>query len=1035
MSHPIRRPRGRHATWTLVSLALLILAALLSAQYGDSLVAESGSGDEQPLTPIMQAFLADQMPAEKRPAMGTTPCIGGMAGPYPCSNVDLLAFIPLADFSAGAGNDSWGWTDPLDGKEYALMGLNNGTAFVDISDPVNPVYLGKLPTHTSNSSWRDIKVYANHAFVVSEAGGHGMQVFDLTQLRTVPNPPVTFSATAHYPGFGNAHNLVINEDSGFAYGVGTSTCSGGLHMVNIQNPTNPTNAGCFSSDGYTHDAQCVNYNGPDPDHQGKEICFNFNEDTLTIVDVTNKAAPVQLSRTPYAGSGYTHQGWVTDDHVYVLLDDELDESNFGHNTRTRVFDVTNLDAVQLVGFHDGRTPAIDHNMYIHEGYVYQANYRSGLSILDISDVANANLSEVGYFDIYPLNDNPNFNGAWSTYPYYSSGVVIISGIEQGLFIVEPALTPDFRLSTNDTNLAVCGNGLDSTLLEITPRNGYTGTVNLGTDGLPAGASPSFSANPVMPPATSTLTVTVSGTPAGSYPFSVVATDPSLTSTLALQLDVYDGAPAAPTLLAPPDGATGVSTSAELSWNAAANTSSYTVEVATDAGFSNIVFSSTTAGTSATVPGLNVLTQYFWRVRASNICGTGVNSAVWSFTTGELYCNSTPISIPSSGPGSPYPSNIAVAGSSSSVVDVNVHLVGLSHTWPDDIDILVVGPQGQNLIIMSDAGGSNDLVNVDLIFDDAAASQLPDSSQITAGTYKPTNYGAGDTFPAPAPAPSSATTLSTFNGTNPNGTWSLYVVDDTGGDSGNLAGGWCLEVGTTGAVNTPPTITTAGITTPIDEDDTATLSGTFTDPDAGDTFTLTVDWGDGSAPEVFNYPAGTTSFSESHQYLDDDPTGTPSDVLDVDLLLEDDAGGSDSDTVQVTVNNVDPVVNAGADISVLLGNPAAFNGSFTDVGTLDTHTIEWDFGDGATASGSLTPTHTYTATGSYVVTLTVTDDDTGVGSDSLTVTVVDEYRIYLPVIFLDGPAAAAPIPALVNLLLLPAMISLGGLWSWWRQRCE
>jgi hypothetical protein len=197
----------------------------------------------------------------------------------------------------------------------------------------------------------------------------------------------------------------------------------------------------------------------------------------------------------------------------------------------------------------------------------------------------------------------------------------------------------------------------------------------------------------------------------------------------------------------------------------------------------------------------------------------------------------------------------------------------------------------------------------------------------------------------------------------------------------------------------------------------------------------VDWGDGSAPEVFNYPAGTTSFSESHQYLDDDPTGTPSDVLDVDLLLEDDAGGSDSDTVQVTVNNVDPVVNAGADISVLLGNPAAFNGSFTDVGTLDSHTIEWDFGDGATASGSLTPTHTYTATGSYVVTLTVTDDDTGVGSDSLTVTVVDEYTIYLPVIFLDGPAAAAPIPALVNLLLLPAMISLGGLWSWWRQRCE
>ncbi|PVE32344.1 regulator, partial [Enterococcus faecalis] len=107
----------------------------------------------------------------------------------------------------------------------------------------------------------------------------------------------------------------------------------------IQNPASPTNAGCFSSDGYTHDAHCVVYTGPDVQHQGKEICFNSNEDTVTIVDVTNKALPVQLSRTGYAGSGYTHQGWVDESQTYYLQDDELDEMNSGHGTRTYVWDI------------------------------------------------------------------------------------------------------------------------------------------------------------------------------------------------------------------------------------------------------------------------------------------------------------------------------------------------------------------------------------------------------------------------------------------------------------------------------------------------------------------------------------------------------------------------------------------------------------------------------------------------------------------------------------------------------------------------
>lgn len=381
-------------------------------------------------------------------------CVGGQAGEYACQNVSLFAHVPLSAMDCGSGNDIWGWTDSLDGTEYALMGCNNGTAFVDLSDPESPIYLGKLPTHTSNSSWRDIKVYADHAFVVSEAGGHGLQVFDLTQLRDVADPPVVFAETAHLDSFGNAHNVAINEDSGYAYVVGSfAQCNAGLYMVDIHDPANPQTAGCFSDDGYTHDDQCVIYHGPDTEHTGSEICFASNEDTLTVVDVTDKGAPVMLARATYSGVGYTHQGWLTEDHRFFLLDDELDEGNFGHNTRTRVWDVTDLESPEIIGTHDAATPSRDHNQYVKGSYVYQSNYTAGLRILDLSQVAEGTLTEAGYFDIYPANDNPAFSGAWSNYPYFDSGNVIVSGVGEGLFVLRPTL-PDIEPSFTVSDTAV-----------------------------------------------------------------------------------------------------------------------------------------------------------------------------------------------------------------------------------------------------------------------------------------------------------------------------------------------------------------------------------------------------------------------------------------------------------------------------------------------------------------------------------------------------------------------------------------------------
>ncbi len=447
--------------------------------------------DEGPFTTVQEAFLADLEPPQNLSPEHETPCVGGFAGAYPCENVDLMELLPLTSIGGGNGNDVWGWTDPMTGKEYALMGRSSGTAFVDVSNPAASVYLGNLPTHSGNSTWRDIKVYQNHAFIVSEATNHGLQVFDLTQLRNVVNPPVTFTETAFYGHFGRAHNIAINELTGFAYAVGsrqgTETCGAGLHMVNIQNPAAPTFAGCFSADGYTHDTQCVIYSGPDTTHVGKEICFNSNEDTLTIVDVTNKAAPIQISRTPYAGSGYTHQGWLTEDQRYFLLDDELDEQNFGHNTRTRIWDLTDLEVPSVLGFFSSPVGSIDHNQYVKGNFVYQANYRGGLRILSLDDIESGTLTQAGFFDIYPASDTASFNGAWSVYPFFASGNVLISGIEQGLFVVRPQLCVASGAPTAPSAVANGDNRIDVGWTAPAGATGVTYTVLRSFGGCP-GAS-------------------------------------------------------------------------------------------------------------------------------------------------------------------------------------------------------------------------------------------------------------------------------------------------------------------------------------------------------------------------------------------------------------------------------------------------------------------------------------------------------------------------------------------------------------------
>lgn len=377
-------------------------------------------------------------------------CEEGTADVFACEGVDLISFMSIEDLASDRGvkmTDIWGWEDPETGVEWVLQARTEGVSFVNISDPFNPVFVGELPKTESSpgSAWRDVKVYKDHAFIVADgAEAHGIQIFDLRQLRDVKpeDMPVTFDMTVHYTGVHSTHNIVINEETGFAYAVGNraggETCAGQLHMVNIQDPQNPEFAGCFShpNAGGTHDSQCVIYRGEDARYQNREICFNSNSSSFIIADVTDKDSPVTVAHTDYPNLAYTHQGWLTEDQRYFYMNDELDELNGNvDNTRTLIWDVADLEDPILVKEFMLNNRASDHNLYIKGNLMYQSNYQSGLRIIDITDPLNP--VETAHFDTVPFGeDEPGFGGSWSNYPYFKSGIIAVSSRGEGLFLVK-----------------------------------------------------------------------------------------------------------------------------------------------------------------------------------------------------------------------------------------------------------------------------------------------------------------------------------------------------------------------------------------------------------------------------------------------------------------------------------------------------------------------------------------------------------------------------------------------------------------------
>ncbi|MDX1454406.1 MAG: choice-of-anchor B family protein [Gammaproteobacteria bacterium] len=502
---------------------------------------------------ILIGFLLASLGSFQAAAHGTpTACTAGMAGSYPCQNIDFNAQLTLAEMGEvdpnAVANDIWGWTDSSTNRDYAIVGLYYGTAFVDVTDPDNPVFIARLedsvhstkachdgcgrggdgesvdnPVEEDNvgdSLWMDIKVYGDVAYIGSEQGYFGIRVFDLTRLRTIA-PGSTVSADRILDEVRNSHNLGIDWDNGYLYAVGDSSSDAGVRRSGARiydlnaDPLNPTYIGEMRIDGmpttsYFHDLWCGTYDGPDADHQGKAICVTansgreFDPDTNTtmyyradldtydgytyfdnkgdgdpsndvlgfenpayeqsrtdgfypiprysyiaVLDMTDKLNPVLLDRLTYAKARYIHQMWPTDDHNYLLVNDELEEQFYGSRSEVYVYDMSDLDNLAMTNTYEHTILDIDHNMYVNGRYSYQSSYAGGVRILDIINPETP--YEIGFFDTKPTYSDSQFTGSWSNF-LFESGTLVISDMEDGLFVLTPSMTD----SGESVDLAVDG---------------------------------------------------------------------------------------------------------------------------------------------------------------------------------------------------------------------------------------------------------------------------------------------------------------------------------------------------------------------------------------------------------------------------------------------------------------------------------------------------------------------------------------------------------------------------------------------------
>jgi choice-of-anchor B domain-containing protein len=385
-----------------------------------------------------------------------TACANARAGNFPCHNIDYLAQVQLQEIPGAptSASEIWGLVDMDDQREYAILGHRNGTAFYDVTVPGTPVLVANIPGNAS--LWREVKAYQffdaalgrhrAYAYATTEAPGGGLQIFDLTNLPntvTLANTISAFSTshTLYISNINYATNAALPGATPYLVIAGANVGGGAFRIYDLSNPVSPTLVTAPpTGTGYMHDStsmlitdnrttQCANAHNP------CQVLVDFNETSVDLWDVTDKAAPVRLSTTTYPTATYVHSGWPTADNMHIVVHDELDELQRSLNTHIYTLDVGDLRAPSLVTSHIGGTTSTDHNGYTIGNRYYVSHYKRGLVIFDVTNPRA--LTEVGSFDTYlsPTANSAGTDGAWGVYPFLTSGTLLVSDIENGMFLL------------------------------------------------------------------------------------------------------------------------------------------------------------------------------------------------------------------------------------------------------------------------------------------------------------------------------------------------------------------------------------------------------------------------------------------------------------------------------------------------------------------------------------------------------------------------------------------------------------------------
>jgi choice-of-anchor B domain-containing protein len=456
----------------------------------DQAAAQAGQTDDSPARALQATQLA------------VTACMQGFAGQFPCRNVDFQAQIPLNSFSRQpiSASNLWGFVDLNDNREYAVIGLSNGTAIVEVTNPSSPREVALISGN--NSSWREVKIYqyrdaaANryraYAYISTEAVGSGVQVLDLSGLPNTASLAATLMDTSsqhtlYISNIDYGTNVALPGEEAFLYVAGSNQNLGSWRVYSLANPAQPQliTAAPLGTQ-YMHDSTSLYITDNrttqcDQGHNPCQVLVDFNENSVDLWDVTNKTAPVKLSSTTYPSVQYTHSGWPSADQRFVFFHDELEEIRRGLNTQIYTMDIGDLRAPSIVTSYQGPNTTTDHNGYTRGNFYYVSHYRRGLVVFDVSNPNQ--LREVAAFDTFlsPAADAAGTDGAWGVYPFLPSGTVLISDISNGLFVLKPNVeglaNSVGRLSFIGTNTRV-SEGTGSATVRVQRNAGYAGAVTI-----------------------------------------------------------------------------------------------------------------------------------------------------------------------------------------------------------------------------------------------------------------------------------------------------------------------------------------------------------------------------------------------------------------------------------------------------------------------------------------------------------------------------------------------------------------------------